>query len=105
MNSVRSMSVMSFTSRPVNAIGMAPGPTQRDGAYHDHPRRHSINSQIDCLAVDNSRGNALAILFSGQFRNPFADGFQLADGFLAKQHRHKGADRRHDREGTKEYCG
>jgi hypothetical protein len=26
---------------------------------------------------------------SGQFGNSLADGFQLADGFLAKQHRHK----------------
>ena len=41
--------------------------------------------------------------FVRQFGNPLADGFQLADGFLAKQHRHKGADRRYERQSTKEY--
>jgi mannose-6-phosphate isomerase-like protein (cupin superfamily) len=36
MNSVRSMSVMSCTSRRVNAIGMAPGPIRRWGISRSH---------------------------------------------------------------------
>ena len=43
--------------------------------------------------------------FVRQFGNPLADGFQLADGFLAKQHRHKGADRRYERKVPKNIVG
>ena len=41
---------------------------------------------------------------SGQFGNSLADGFQLADSLLAKQHWHEGADQRHDCQGAEEYC-
>src|SRR5271155_860979 len=104
MNSMRLTSAMSCISRPVNATGMALRPIRRWGI-----------SRLPLSAVkpptDRSRCSRRSPmrrsrkLFVRQFGNPLADGFQLADGFLAKQHRDKGADRRYERKRTKEYRG
>src|SRR5271166_2506599 len=48
MNSVRSMWVMSYTSRPANAIGMAPRPIRQWGISRSHSL--AVKPRTDSLA-------------------------------------------------------
>ncbi len=91
----------------VGIVGASPDRALRRSLISRHCRLPEFEISALCTIRQNSAEAALhfANTLSGQFGNRLADGFQLADGFLAEQHWHKGADRRYDSQRAKEDRG